>query len=145
MGEPICFSVNVTVRYQETDQMGVAHHSVYPVWFEVGRTAFIRAQGIPYSKLEEDGLYLPLVGLSCDFRSFARYEDDLEIRTQISDLSKTRLSFKYDVIKTIDKSVIATGTTKHVYVNRSLRPVNLAKSMPDVYRLFLRFAGIDIL
>ena len=141
MGEPIVFSVNVTVRYQETDQMGVAHHSVYPIWFEVGRTAFINGQGIPYSKLEADGLFLPLVGLACDYRSFAKYEDVLEIRTSISDMSKTRLSFKYDVAK--DGATIASGVTKHVYANRSLRPVNLAKYMPDIYLLFQRFAGIE--
>ena len=140
MGEPVIHTTTVTVRYQETDQMGVAHHSVYPIWFEVGRTAFIREHGFPYSKLEEDGLYLPLVGLTCDYRSFARYEDELTIKTRISDMSKTRLNFKYEVIKA--GAAIATGSTLHIFANRQLQPVNLAKYMPDTYRLFQHFAGI---
>ena len=141
MGEPIICFAKIIVRYQETDQMGVAHHSVYPIWFEVGRTAFIREHGMPYSKLEADGLYLPLVGLSCDYKSFARYEDELVIETRIADVTRTRLNFRYDVMK--DGSRIATGATAHIYANRSLRPVNLAKYMPEAYNLFQHFAGID--
>ena len=141
MGEPIVYLSKVTVRYQETDQMGVAHHSVYPIWFEVGRTGFIREHGVPYSKLEEDGLYLPLVWLSCDYKTFARYEDELTIKTRISEVTKTRLNFRYDILK--DGAAIAYGTTAHIYANRSLKPVNLAKYMPDAYALFQRFAGIE--
>ncbi|MCL2059517.1 MAG: acyl-CoA thioesterase [Oscillospiraceae bacterium] len=141
MGEPITCSLNVIVRYQETDQMGVAHHSVYPIWFEAGRTAFIREQGVPYGKLEEDGLYLPLISMTCDFMSYARYEDELTVKTVIASVTKTRLNFKYDVFKGGD--IIASGGTAHIYANHQLRPVNLAKYMPDAYRLFLGFAGAD--
>jgi len=139
MGEPVIHTAKVTVRYQETDQMGVAHHSVYPVWFEAGRTEFIRSFGMPYGKMEADGMYLPLIALACEYKGFARYEDELEIRSRISDITKTRLSFKYDVVK--NGTVIASGSTAHVYANRELRPVNLSKYMPGLYALFMRIAG----
>jgi len=141
MGEPIIHATGVTVRYQETDQMGVAHHSVYPVWFEAGRTAYIRAQGMPYGKLEADGLFLPMIEMSCKFKGFARYEDTLQIYTRVSDVTKTRIDFHYEVRK--DGAAIAAGATMHVFANRQLRPVNLSKYMPEIYRLFMRFAGKD--
>jgi acyl-CoA thioester hydrolase len=121
--------------------MGVAHHSVYPIWFEAGRTAFIRGQGMPYGKLESDGLYLPLIGLACDYKSFSRYEDELVINTRVSDVTMTRIKFIYDVIK--EQLTIASGSTTHIFANRLLKPVNLQKYMPGAYRLFRSFAGFD--
>jgi acyl-CoA thioester hydrolase len=141
MSEPIIHAIEVTVRYQETDQMGVAHHSVYPIWFEAGRTGYIRAHGVPYGKLESDGLYLPLIELTCKYTGFARYEDALQIITRVSGVTKSRIYFTYEAVKT--GQVIAAGTTVHVYANKRLKPVNLYKYMPGMYALFLRFAGID--
>ena len=121
--------------------MGVAHHSVYPIWFEVGRTEFIRGYGMPYGRLESEGMYLPMIGLTCEYKGFSKYEDMLEIRTRIAELTKTRLNFYYEVIK--DGRVIATGTTSHIFANRELRPVNLSRHMPDAYGLFRRLAGYE--
>jgi len=66
----------LVVRYAETDQMGIVHHSNYPVWFEAGRTDFIKGIGLPYSKIEEKGILLPLIELKCCYRGAARYEDE---------------------------------------------------------------------
>ena len=57
----------ITVRYAETDKMGIVHHSVYAVWFEVGRTDFIRQAGMPYSVMEQKGIMTPLSSLTCQF------------------------------------------------------------------------------
>ena len=140
MGEAVVYTAKIVVRYQETDQMGVAHHSVYPVWFEVGRTAFIKDYGLPYGKMESDGLYLPIIGLTCDFKSFSRFEDELDIKIRISNVTGSRLCFIYEVLK--DQRLVAVGTTSHIYANRLLKPVNLRKYMPDAYRLFRRIAGV---
>jgi acyl-CoA thioester hydrolase len=121
--------------------MGVAHHSVYPVWFEAGRTDFIRERGTPYGKLESEGLYLPLIEMSCRYSGFSRYEDVLTIMTRVSSATKSRLHFFYEVLK--EGTPIASGMTAHVYANRQLRPVNLEKYRPELYRLFLGFAGIE--
>ena len=142
MGEPVIHTSRISVRYQETDQMGVAHHSVYPVWFEVSRTEFIRSFGMPYGKMESGGMYLPLIAMTCEFKGFSRYEDELEIKARISDITKSRLNFKYEVMK--GGTAIAYGATMHVYADRNLRPVNLSKYMPDLYALFMGIAGRDI-
>ena len=138
MSEAMVFTSKVTVRYQETDQMGVAHHSVYPVWFEVGRSEFIRSCGVPYGKMESAGLYLPMVEMQCKFHSFSRYEDELDVMTRVSLATKTRHNFSYEVYR--EKTLIASGATMHIYANRELKPVNLQKYMPELYELFQRLA-----
>ena len=139
--DPVVFSTKIVVRYQETDQMGVAHHSVYPIWFEQSRTEFIRAYGHPYCDLEAEGFYLPLIEMTCRFKGFSRYEDELTVNTRLSDVTKSRLSFMYEVIN--NGLAVASGATVHVYANRRLRPVNLLKYKPDLYREFRRLGGFE--
>ena len=70
---------HVTVRYAETDQMGVAHHANYPVWFEIGRTDLIKEMGLSYAQVEERGVMLPLIRLSCTFKQPVRYDEKLAL------------------------------------------------------------------
>jgi acyl-CoA thioester hydrolase len=124
-----------TVRYAETDQMGIVHHSNYPVWFEVGRTDFIKQMGMPYSKIEEEGIMLPLIALTCNYKGTARYEDEITVKTSIKDFSKTRIVFYYEVYKASESRPITTGTTEHAWTNSKLRPVNLKKTAPELFEL----------
>ena len=73
----------IIVRYQETDQMGIAHHSVYPVWFEVARTDFIKKLGITYSEIEKMGVMLPLTEVTCKYYKGTRYEDELTVTARV--------------------------------------------------------------
>lgn len=123
------------VRYAETDQMGVVHHSNYPVWFEAGRTDFIRKMGMPYSKIEEEGAMLPLIELKCCYKSFARYEDQITVKTRVKDNTGVRLSFYYEVYKNDETEAITTGETIHVWTNTDLKPVNIKKFRPGLYEL----------
>ena len=82
----------VTARYAETDQMGVIHHSVYAVWYELARTDFIKKVGISYSKMEEMGILLPLSELTCKYHQATLYEDEITIETRILALTPSRLS-----------------------------------------------------
>jgi acyl-CoA thioester hydrolase len=124
-----------SVRYAETDQMGVVHHSNYPVWFEAGRTEFIRQLGMPYSKMEEEGAKLPLLELKCTFKGFARYEDEVMVETYIKEYTGTRLLFHYDIYKSGQDKVITEGETLHVWTNAELKPVNIRKYRPDIHEL----------
>jgi len=125
----------ITVRYAETDQMGVVHHSNYAVWFEAGRTDFIKKMGMPYSMIEAKGAMLPLLELRCSFRSFARYEDNVVVRTRIKEYTGTRLLFHYEVVLTGEDRVLTEGVTMLCWTNRELKPVNIKKFMPEVYEL----------
>ena len=136
------FSVTkITVRYAETDQMGIVHHSVYPVWFEAGRTDLIKLAGVTYSKVEQRGLLLPLISLSCTYKGYAAYEDEVVVITSLKEQTYTRMVFEYEVRK--KDIVITSGTTNHVWTNKALKPVNIKKKAPDLYDAFTKFIEID--
>lgn len=130
-----------TVRYAETDQMGVAHHSNYPIWFEAGRTDFIRKMGLPYSAIEESGAMLPLLELKCTYKSFAKYEDEIVVKTCIKEYTGTRLRFHYEILRTGDEKPIAEGETLHCWTNQDLKPVNIKKHKPEVFKLIEKAAA----
>ena len=119
----------VVVRYAETDQMGIVHHSNYPVWYEIGRTDLIKETGITYSELERMGVMTPLVELSCRYIGVARYEDVLTVETSIAELTPSRIRFAYRVFKQGEDKPINTGSTLHAWVNaKTFRPNEYEKT-----------------
>jgi len=123
------------VRYQETDQMGIVHHSVYPIWFECGRTDFIKKAGITYSQMEKEGIRLPLRSLKCNYYYPSYYEDEIIIKTRIAELTPTRITFHYEIFRKGLLKPIVTGETEHVWVNSNLKPVNMKKYKPDLFSM----------
>jgi acyl-CoA thioester hydrolase len=126
---------HITVRYAETDQMGIVHHSNYPIWYEAGRTDYIRKLGMPYSKIEESGLLLPLLELKCCYKGAARYEDEITVRTSLKDTTFTRVVFHYEVFRNGNPDIITMGETMHVWTNREMKPLNIKKAAPHIYSL----------
>lgn len=124
----------LTVRYQETDQMGIVHHSVYPIWFECGRTDFIRNAGLTYGQMEKDGVKLPLLSLKCRYLYPSYYEDEISVKTSITALTPTRITFHYDIFRKGYFKPVVQGETEHVWVNNQVKPVNMKKFKPDMYR-----------
>ncbi len=132
------------VRYAETDRMGIVHHSNYPVWFEAGRTEFIKKWGYTYSDIEEKGLMLPLLELKAKYISPAIYEDIIVVRTSVKDFSKTKLIFYYEVYKEENlNKPITTGETMHVWTNTNLKPINLSKVDPELYNTIYHNASCE--
>lgn len=124
----------IVVRYAETDQMGVTHHAVYPVWYEVARTDLIKQIGITYSEMERMGVMTPLIDLSCHYAGTTRYEDELEVQVQVSRLTPARIEFSYEIYKVGADRPCNTGKTVHAWVDtKSFRPINLKKHYPDLY------------
>lgn len=124
----------ITARYAETDQMGIIHHSVYPVWYEVARTDFIKQFGYSYSQMEKDGIMLPLVSLNCVYLLPAKYEDELIIQTYVSELKYSSVTFSYEVLRVSDNKIISKGSTVHAFVNTSdFKVINIKKKNPNMY------------
>ena len=124
----------VTVRYAETDQMGVAYYANYFIWFEVGRSQYCNDCGFSYRDMErETGLFLIVAEASCRYKNPARYEDELIIRTRISELTRRTLKFTYEIGRA-DGAAVATGETLHVLINGDGRP----SSLPEKYLSLLR-------
>jgi len=124
----------IVVRYQETDQMGVVHHSVYPIWFECGRTDLIQKAGITYDQMEKDGIMLPL---KCRFASPCFYGDTVIVKSGVKDMKPTRITFCYEIFRKGCIKPAASGETEHAWANGQLKPVNMKKYRPDLYQLLI--------
>lgn len=120
----------VRVRYAETDQMGVAYYANYLVWFEVARTDWLRAAGLTYRRLEEDGLFLPVIDAQCRYRAPARYDDTLDVRAVARLVSPARLAFEYDI--TGPGGAVASGTTVHAFTDGRGRPRRVPATIKDL-------------
>lgn len=125
--------IKLIARYSETDQMGIIHNSNYAVWYEAGRTDYFKKSGITYKEIEIRGIVLPLYEMKCQFKSPARYEDEILIRTKIEAFSQVRIIFLYEVINFSNNKILATGETMHAWTDRLLKPINLEKLAPDIY------------
>ncbi len=129
------------VRYAETDQMGIAHHSNYAVWYEAARTDFIRQKiGLSYTEMERMGIIVPLLELSGKFLSPAYYEDELTVRATLQKASGVKLEFSYEIYRNGEEKPIHTGRTLHGLVGKDMRPFNMKKKFPELYQRLLECA-----
>ena len=129
------------VRYAETDQMGVVYYANYLVWMEVGRVELCKACGFSYRDMEiDDGVLLAVAEAQCRYRAPARFDDEVIVKTWIAEANSRVVTFAYEVRLADSETVLATGTTRHLFVNRQMERTR----MPDKYRpLFGVDAGRD--
>ncbi len=112
--------------------MGVAHHASHFVWFEIGRTELMRAKGVTYRRLEDDGIFLPVIEAACAYHAPARYDDLLRVVTRVEGASAVRIAFSYRVESEADGRLLATGTTRHASVDRRGRPRRLPAGLREL-------------
>jgi len=118
------------VRYPETDRMGVAHHTHYFVWFEMGRTELMRDAGCAYGALEDDdGVFFPVIEAGAAYRQSARYDELVEIETRLAEAGGVKVRFEYTLRRVADAGVLATGFTVHASCGRDGRPVRLPETL----------------
>jgi acyl-CoA thioester hydrolase len=121
------------VRYAETDKMGVVYYANYLVWFEVARTDLLRSLGWSYREMEHTGVALPVIETHCEYHRPARYDDEIEIRTEAKMLSPVRIEFRYDVFRQENRTLTASGRTVHAAVNTDGRPCRLPPRIREVF------------
>jgi acyl-CoA thioester hydrolase len=121
------------VRYAETDKMGVVYHANYLIWFEIGRTEFCRARGFSYRDLEEDeNAFLVVAESYCRYKAPAYYDDELIVRTHITELRRRSLRFGYEIVRVSDAVVIAEGETGHVVTDANGRVRTLPQGFAEL-------------
>ena len=109
------------VRYAETDQMGVVYYANYLVWMEVGRVELCKACGFNYRDMEnEDGVLLAVAEAACRYRAPARFDDEVIVKTWIGEANSRVVTFAYEMRLADSETVLATGSTRHVFVNRKM-------------------------
>jgi acyl-CoA thioester hydrolase len=111
--------ITIRVRYAETDRMGLLHHANYLVYFEQGRTELLRAQGLSYRDLEDQGYLLVLTRVQVRYRSPARYDDLLTLRTKVIRTTSVKIEHHYELCR--DGLLLAEGQTTLGCVNREGR------------------------
>jgi acyl-CoA thioester hydrolase len=117
------------VRYSETDGQRRAHHSHYPVWFEMGRADFCRNIGFNYKKLEDEGSFLVVAKLECAYKTPLEYDDPVTVETTLSTATRKVLTFKYRVVNERTGTVAGEGQTVLVCIDREGRPSPLPSSV----------------
>ena len=104
-------TIDIQPRYAETDQAGVVHHSVYPVWFELGRTELLRVNHVAYKDLEAAGVFFVVAQLNIKYHQPSRYDEKLQLETSFSSVTASRIENNYKLIRCSDGVVLAEGTT----------------------------------
>jgi acyl-CoA thioester hydrolase len=126
MGETLS---RLRVRYVETDQMGVVHHSSYLAWLEVARTEYLRERGIPYRTLEERGIRMPVLAVKVRYLSPARYDDELLLKARLAEGNGLRFRFTYDILREADGTLLCTAETQHAATDLHGRPRRVPKDL----------------
>lgn len=135
----LCFDYQVRTRYSETDQMGVIYYGNYPQYLELGRVEWLRKLGVSYKQLEEEGIMLPVVSLQINYKKPALYDEILTIRTQIKNLSSTKIEFDYEILNEKEE-VISTANTTLVFVDvKTWRPTRCPEKILEAIREAMSF------
>jgi len=108
----------VVPRYAETDKGGVVHHSVYAVWFEMGRTELLRANGVAYKDLEAAGVFFVVAQLNIKFRRPAQYDEKLELETTWTGVSAVKVEHTYKLLRSSDGVILAEAESVLACVDR---------------------------
>ena len=128
--------INVTsyrVIYGDTDQMGVVYYANYLRWFERGRSEFLRQIGLPYSTIEQQGFHFPVTEVTCRYANSARYDDIIEIETELAELGRASLSFVYRISRESNNDLLATGRTKHACIDQAGKVTRIPAILLDAF------------
>lgn len=115
--EPVVVATDFPVRYAETDAMGVVHHANYLVYFEEGRSHYMREMGSDYAEIEASGYQLPVTEVGIRYIGSLYYGDRVQIRSHIKESRSRRLTFEYEVRNLIDNKILVTGFTRHIWTD----------------------------
>lgn len=122
------YTTHIRVRYAETDQMGVAHHSNYAVWMELSRVEFMRELDMDYKTVEENGVYLMLTRLDVQYRKAARFDDLIQIHVKVAEVKSRTMAFTYTLTNEKGETV-ALARTEHVATDKNYRLVRIPENL----------------
>jgi acyl-CoA thioester hydrolase len=129
------------VQYYETDQMGIVHHSNYIRWMEEARVDLMQQLGIGMVEIEALGIVIPVLSVSCEYRSMTRFYDTVIINVKASSYNGIKLFLSYEIKDTTTGDVRATGSSSHCFLKKDGGHVSLKKNYPDIHHVFEVFSG----
>jgi acyl-CoA thioester hydrolase len=127
--------IKIEPRYQETDQMGVIHHSVYPVWYEMGRIKFCDDIGLPFAELEKQHIGLAMISMSSYFKKPTYFGQTYQLFTYLREFGRLKMKFEYELYDQ-DMTLVHYGETHLVWLSDEFKPLDIKKKNPQVFQRF---------
>ena len=125
-------TLDIRVRYAETDQMGYVYYGNYAQYLEIGRVEWLRKLGVSYKQMEDSGIMLPVVKMEIHYKTPARYDDILTVHTRLKEMPSARITFQYEIYKSSSSVMIATAVVSLVFINiKTRRPIKCPKYIFD--------------
>lgn len=128
------------VQYYETDQMKVVHHSNYIRWFEECRVDWMEKGGLAYDRMEKEGIICPVVEVSCRYQAMTRFGETVVILPKVVKFNGVRLKISYEVKEKNTGELRCSGESSHCFLDEKGCPVNLKKSSPAFYQMFMELS-----
>lgn len=127
------FSYERQVHYYETDQMGIVHHSNYIRWMEEARIAALAHIGLPYDRMEKEGILVPVLTATCEYRLPLRFGDSFVVSLLPKAFNGIKLVISYEITHKETGALHAQGETSHCFTDKEIKLLHLKKLYPDVY------------
>jgi acyl-CoA thioester hydrolase len=133
----IANTASIKVRYAETDQMGIVHHSVYIIWFEQSRIELLNSLDMPYASFEAEGYFMPVLAVNCEFFKPVRFGEQVNVLAKISVMPGAAFEISYEVTGS-DQTLRAAGSSRHSFMNKEYRAVKPPKRFMEKLKPFFR-------
>lgn len=130
-----------TAFYYETDQMAIIHHANYIRWFEEARIFAMQQSGIDYAQMEKDGVLIPVLGVTCDYKSMVHFGETVDIEVKMEKYDGVRMEIRYVVRDHDSGEVRTTGSSRHCFITREGRPLSLKRRYPRYHERFAYLLG----
>lgn len=127
-------SLELQVRYKETDKMGRVYHSNYFVWLDMARTEFLREAGISYKKMEAEGVYFVVVETNCKYKNSLGFDDNVLIDTWLKEIKKASVEFAYQIFNKDNNQLIAEAYTKLAAVTPEGKVILIPQKILDLLK-----------
>ena len=124
------------INYYELDGMNVVHHSNYIRYMEEARIHLLDEIGLPYKKIEDNGIMIPVLEVNYKYKNPARFGDTIVIKVSIAKFDGIKLEIKYEIKNKTTGKLLGIGETKHCFTNSNMRPISLKKVNKEFYEVF---------
>ena len=130
----------IDVRYPDCDRMGIVHHAVYPIWYEMARMDFFKALGFSFADMNRLGVNPAMVDLHLQYKASATYPQSLYITTRMGQFAPKKLELLYETYDASGGEPLNTATTFHIWTGPDNRSYNLEENLPEVYTKIINAA-----
>lgn len=133
-----------TALYYETDKMAVVHHSNYIRWLEEARIDFLNKIGLPYDEMEKNGVMIPVLSVSCQYKYAVRFNDTVCIKLKLEEFNGLKFKISYRITQKETGDIRALAESSHFFVNNDFKPIRIKNVNPLIYEAFKNNVGADL-